>query len=182
MGHGASECAAATGEASQGARKERSSTDAIGRRIATIIYANLWEYGAHGPVPFLPTSRYSSIVSLRRMAGLLMSGFLLHLNLQAADATCAHHSVRGVRESATSHSARHAYHAGSARDAINTETPCEIPAQPNCCQALASCSMVALASGARSTALPNTPGAISQMVSEIPTSPVASPDPPPPKA
>jgi hypothetical protein len=111
-----------------------------------------------------------------------MSGFLLHLNLQAADAPCARHSARSVGESASAHPARHAHHAGSARDAINTKTPCEIPAQPNCCQALASCSMNALASGARSAPLPNGASAISQMVREIPVSPVASPDPPPPKA
>lgn len=41
MGHGASECAAAAGDASQGARNERSSTDAIDCRITPIIYVEL---------------------------------------------------------------------------------------------------------------------------------------------
>ena len=43
MGHGASECAAAAGDASQGARNERSSTDAIDRRITPIIYVEVVE-------------------------------------------------------------------------------------------------------------------------------------------
>jgi hypothetical protein len=119
----------------------------------------------------------------RRAAGLLLTGFLLHLNLAAADPSCTNHSSLSPGLSAGEALPSHVHHqALTSGDAPLNKAPCQIPVQPNCCQSLASCFMDALAVGVRSATIPDGASAITQSVSEIPLSPAASPDPPPPKA
>jgi hypothetical protein len=122
------------------------------------------------------------VVIVRRLSGFLLAGFMLHLNVERADLACALHS-----DHVTPAPAAHAH--GAAHDAMNAahhgvaeSESCQTPAQPDCCQALASCSLVLGIDDAPmrvgSTQLHS---AVRASVESAPLSRLIAPDPPPPK-
>lgn len=138
---------------------------------------------------------------LRRLTGSFLTLLTLHLNLLGADFACAKHAPTESGD-ATQHvmpTTASAHRHGATPNATETATasresvsapelttqqpPCDVPVQPNCCKALATCSVV-FSSG-------NTLGVASTLnLSDLvvpgamtaPPSERAAPEPPPPKA
>ena len=112
---------------------------------------------------------------IRRTVALLLALAMLHLNVERADAACAkHQDAPAADHEGMQHGA----------DAPADQTPCETPASPDCCQALASCAPV-LGIDAGSTTISSStivPMTIVAAVIERPLSRSTAPEPPPPKA
>ena len=127
-------------------------------------------------------------VSIRRFAAFALATSLLHLNVVRADAACAHHESdsapaqpadhpvlphHDVAETTTPASDGHTGH----------ETPCDTPAQSDCCEAFASCTPgmeIAAEMFVAAAGLP--PDDAIGVFFEMPLGRVTTPDPPPPKA
>jgi hypothetical protein len=112
---------------------------------------------------------------IRRLIALLLAVAMLHLNVERADAACAlHHDAPAAGHEGMQHGA----------EAPVDETPCETPASPDCCAALASCAPV-LGLDASSVTISSAaivPMTIVAAVIERPLSRSTAPEPPPPKA
>lgn len=130
-------------------------------------------------------------MTLRRFAGLLTSALMMHLNAAAGGATCGTHSESGraPTASATEHSAGSARMAemaammgSAAQHEQHGDAPCHVPSQATCCQAMASCSVAFVSSGAGSAGSAFEHPAIPGAAVDAPQSVIAAPDPPPPKA
>jgi hypothetical protein len=117
---------------------------------------------------------------IHRLIGLALGAFMHLLNVERADLACGRHVPASASSHHPTHGAAH-HHAPShgARDSEN----CQTPAQQDCCQALASCSVVMAAGDAIVPVQPTTShhgaGAVALME---PHSRVSAPEPPPPKA
>jgi hypothetical protein len=128
---------------------------------------------------------------MRRFAALALATSLLHLNLVRADVACAKHDHAGaLGHGAADHTMEHhgvidaqVAHERDAAGLADREQSCETPSQPECCQALASCSPAfgADAESALSAHVLSHDVAQAGLI-EIPPSRVPTPDPPPPKA
>ncbi len=133
----------------------------------------------------------------RRIAGLAISMLLLQLNVASSDLVCAKHkgeSAEATDRAATAQQAPaptpdhdHGRFAPGTADHDQEPTdearPCEIPAQSDCCQALASCSMTLGYAASNSTArVAVAHFAIAPSVTEAPAYLIHAPEPPPPKA
>lgn len=138
---------------------------------------------------------------LRRLSGLVLALLTLHLNVLGADFACATHPADGhdmsqsgqmqdmsMQDMPVQTVSEHAMHGHEpdgvvAVAATEAPPPCELPVQPECCKALASCSVVfsaaaELAANDGVTALEaRTPIVTSALPTER-----AAPEPPPPKA
>ena len=121
-------------------------------------------------------------VAPRRFIALVLSASLLHLSSARADAACTEHGTAPGATPATHHeSAASTNHHGHSGDASEDEA-CKTPALPECCQALATCS-VTLGSQAslRVDEIHLLHVSVVAALQRAPVSRVATPDPPPPK-
>jgi hypothetical protein len=113
---------------------------------------------------------------IRRLVSLLLAVAMLHLTVARVDAACAMH------DGAATQSSHEGMQHGDA-DAPAEKAPCETPAAPDCCQALASCAPVlSIAEGADVITPLIVHATIAAAVSERPLSRSTAPEPPPPKA
>ena len=118
----------------------------------------------------------------RRTAGMLVAAFMLHLNFVEADAACASHG----RETAATHPATAAHHHASPTQSdqgAGQKAPCDTPSQADCCQALASCTMLLGVNG-EGQSFAGVPGQdhVRSSTIDSPVSLLVPPDTPPPKA
>jgi hypothetical protein len=109
---------------------------------------------------------------------------MLHLNVVRADAACATHEMSAGQDAPTQHDMGgvHEGHDSSPADGAADAADCKTPAQEDCCEALASCSLVLGADDAAvaaPTALPHL--GVLTAPADMPLSRVAAPEPPPPK-
>lgn len=117
----------------------------------------------------------------RRIAALLIGLLSLHLNFVGVDFACADHASGRATAHSVPAAAHHVTdaHATPATDAES----CEIPTQPDCCRAMASCAVnVALDEDAGSSSMPVARDALTGASSHAPRSLVTPPEPPPPRA
>jgi hypothetical protein len=110
---------------------------------------------------------------------------MVHLNVVRADVVCATHVEHSAEPAGhTAHHASHQHHA-TAPDAssVANDASCETPSQPDCCQALASCSVSAVAAVEVAIAQAN-PTHVSAPSRSVltPASRFVAPDTPPPRA
>lgn len=121
------------------------------------------------------------LVAHRRFIALVLSASLLHLSSARADAVCTEHSA--ATGATPTHHERVAPgdHLGHSADGIEEEA-CETPALPECCQALATCS-ITLGSRAslRVDEAHRLHVSVAPALETAPLSRVTTPDPPPPK-
>ncbi|MEO7363449.1 MAG: hypothetical protein ABI120_24155 [Gemmatimonadaceae bacterium] len=140
---------------------------------------------------------------LRRLTGFLLMLLTLHLNLLGADFACAKHAAtEGV--DATEHvmptsASAHMHGAvmtpgameapasvpegAAAREVTTNHAPCDVPVQPGCCKALATCSVVFSAGHMLNAAgMRNSSDLVAALAATAPPSERAAPEPPPPKA
>jgi hypothetical protein len=132
---------------------------------------------------------------VRRIVALALSAVMLHLNVERADVACAthvdgaanteqtHHSVQS-HHATSAHHTTSAHHAPAAEHAISADhQQCQIPAQPDCCLALVSCSIVTdmgtESGNSREALFGSRAVAFAQ---SAPTSRNTAPEPPPPRA
>jgi hypothetical protein len=112
---------------------------------------------------------------------------MLHLSLTPGAAACVDHGAMISHRVATSlpsalqHAPAHT-HASAALAEQTPAPPCDVPAQPSCCSAIAGCATIGLASHL-STATPALPDAapVHETQADVPMSRRAAPEPPPPK-
>jgi hypothetical protein len=123
-------------------------------------------------------------MAARRVAGIAVALLMMHLTFVGADFACAQHGTTSAvgHEHAMAHHQAHAI-AVHVEDAGSGQPPCEIPSQPQCCQALTSCTIAAALDGdSRSTSVPFAHVGIASALMRAPLSRIVAPDPPPPKA
>ncbi|MEP6831756.1 MAG: hypothetical protein ABJB74_00120 [Gemmatimonas sp.] len=140
----------------------------------------------------------------RRLTGVVLTLLTLHLNLLGADTACAKHGpangdvtqhtmvmpvtaashMHGASHEVTHHSMHTTETAASDVSNMTSEAPpCGLPVQPNCCKALASCSIVFSAGSELDVAsIFTAPESIAPSAMTAPPSERAAPEPPPPKA
>jgi len=121
---------------------------------------------------------------IRRLAGVALGAFLLHLNVVRADLACATHSHDASARMSHEHDAP-ASHGMSmhGEHTVDASTSCDAPLQADCCQTLVTCS-VALGLGTDTGMM--SARAVHDVVHAVPqsapTSRTGAPEPPPPKA
>lgn len=120
-------------------------------------------------------------MTLRRFVAFILSLSLLSLTSKRADSACARHGEHASQaagaDAKSAETVDHSAHAPATQD----ET-CDAPALPDCCQALASCSLTI--GGQDPRRLDTAQGGADRIVAtaeSAPASRVASPDPPPPR-
>jgi predicted NBD/HSP70 family sugar kinase len=123
---------------------------------------------------------------IRQLIGAALAASLLHLNVERADLVCATHHERPEAAPAQPehpHGGHHnAPHAAGDHAASSAES-CETPAQPDCCQALVSCSTLLGLDDAGSLSAPAEPHDVTvAALQNRPASRNTAPEPPPPKA
>jgi hypothetical protein len=118
---------------------------------------------------------------MKRIAALLLAIPLLQLNALRAEIACGRHDAANHTE-VVAHEGAHANHAPQ-QGTHTQEESSDVPAQSECCQALASCSLAfGMDAVASSTATPKGRDTLIVALTDIPLSRIAPPDPPPPKA
>ena len=117
----------------------------------------------------------------RRFVALSLAGSLILLTSTRADAACAEHGT-DAGQSARVHDETVAPgdHHGHA-DAASKDETCDTPTLPACCQMLASCSTIAVNDDAVRHDATRTHAGIAAALQSMPSSRVATPDPPPPR-
>jgi hypothetical protein len=120
---------------------------------------------------------------LRRMIGLALGAFMLHLNVERADLACATHS-HGMPASEHSEHAMDGHHGAAPESApSDSHEDCPTPAQTDCCQTMVSCSIGASLSAERDVAeMEIAHAAVMPVAQSHPTSLIRAPEPPPPRA
>ena len=122
---------------------------------------------------------------MRRVGGLLIVVLMLQLNIQSVAAACSTNSSH-AKSSATRHAKtllQHHHATAGSQEAEHSEAPCETPVRTECCQAMISCGSNLFSSGTSTSILPQHDVAIvTPYTLRIPTSRIAAPEPPPPKA
>ena len=132
-------------------------------------------------------SRFSAItdrqlVLPRRFIALVLSASLLHLSSARADDACTEHSAATGATPTHHESVAPGDHLAHSAEAIEEEA-CETPALPECCQALATCSITLGSQGSpRVDEAHRLHASVVAALETAPLSRVATPDPPPPKA
>ena len=115
------------------------------------------------------------IMSVRRLAAFGLAAVMVHLSVARADVACAAHGAhQGNPAAQQDHS--------DAGDHAPHDTRCDTPSQQDCCEALASCSVILGPGG--DTHVAQRADAIDRVISAAvlaPLSRVAAPDPPPPR-
>ncbi|PYP53235.1 MAG: hypothetical protein DMD39_05375 [Gemmatimonadetes bacterium] len=121
----------------------------------------------------------------RRVGGLLIAVLVLQLNIQSVAAACSTNSSH-AKSSAPRHTKTvpdHHHVAARSQEAEHSEAPCETPVRTECCQAMISCGGTLLSSATSTSILSQHDIAIvTPYTLRIPTSRIAAPEPPPPKA
>jgi hypothetical protein len=127
-------------------------------------------------------------VRIRRIAALALAASMMRLSVARADVVCAQHShAPASRPAVPSHAMDHGETTPAPIHDARHEAPtqhqaCDTPALPDCCQALASCSLSFGGQATVAAFLPTTTDAAVAALIEIPLSRVTTPDPPPPRA
>ena len=124
---------------------------------------------------------------LHRAAGLLLSAFMLHLNLVRADVTCASHSGAPTRHA--SHESAAMHHDAAARGdhgvtdhGITEDASCETPVLGDCCPAVSSCApVIGMLSGSDASAILPWHHTIAPAVQLRLHTRSTAPEPPPPR-
>src|SRR5438270_14037673 len=123
-----------------------------------------------------------SPLSIRRIVGIITGICALYLTVGASDLACNNHSAR-VASQLTDPSM--AAHGDSAHKLPVKQTehpaPCKSPAVP-CCVAMTTCAISAVAESPSSTLFPTVSHSVSVLDLTRPTTRIAAPEPPPPKA
>ena len=127
---------------------------------------------------------------IRRVAGLALGAFMLHLNVVRADLTCATHSHDRSSQDRSSHSAHeHGAPASShsmsmhAEHAVTSTESCDAPVQVDCCSALVTCSVaLGLNTHASWLSAMTSHDLVDTVAQNAPLSRTGAPEPPPPKA
>ena len=121
---------------------------------------------------------------MNRVAALMLAVPLLQLNVLRADLACSSHDRADHSaqvESANHASEAHALHGAGEHSGAPADDG-DTPGQPQCCQALASCSIVlGLDDDASFERCGRTHAGVASVLAEMPHSRAAAPDPPPPK-
>jgi hypothetical protein len=122
---------------------------------------------------------------LRRLTALVSSLLMLQLSFAAGDLACATHDSE--RSSATHQHSDHGASASAAMhhasDAVDASKSCRVPARGDCCAALVSCGpSIGIATTITTQDIQSIYSRIDLPISELPASPTAAPEPPPPKA
>lgn len=123
---------------------------------------------------------------VRRIAAIAVAGALIHFNVVRADAACGTHEHSSDAAPSQAHHAsatHHEAHSHATHPKVHEQQACDTPTQPECCLALASCTL-AFGWGAESAVgeyVPTREGAVTALT-DIPVSLVSTPEPPPPKA
>jgi hypothetical protein len=109
---------------------------------------------------------------------------MVHLNVVRADVTCATHREHSAAPAGhTAHHASHQHGAIAAAASTAKDASCETPSQPECCQALASCTVNAVATSEVATAQPTPTYSVALARAIVtPASRLVAPDTPPPRA
>jgi len=122
---------------------------------------------------------------IRRVGGLLIAVLMLQLNIQSVAAACSTNSSH-AKSSAAKHTKTVPHHhhvtAGS-QEVEHSHAPCKTPPRAECCQAMTSCGST-LFSGRSSAPIASQRelAVVTPYTLRIPTSRIAAPEPPPPKA
>jgi hypothetical protein len=116
----------------------------------------------------------------RPWSALFVVLMMLRLTFVGADFACAQHGGQSGVAHASESQDPHAAH--STTETAATEQPCELPALPECCTAMASCAVNLVLEGAEQTTSAFMREAVAVADSYAPRSRVTAPDPPPPKA
>jgi hypothetical protein len=121
---------------------------------------------------------------MRRALALLLVGPLLHLNVVRADTACATHPAEAAAAPAREPgSDAQAHHQHGAPAPATDEESCEVPAQVECCQALASCGPTLGGDPASADhGLTTDRHGVPATQRTLPLSATAAPEPPPPRA
>jgi hypothetical protein len=122
-------------------------------------------------------------VIVRRLSGILLAGFMLHLNVERADLACAAHPDHATpAPAAHAHAGHHHAVANAEHGGVAESESCQTPTQPDCCQALASCSLVlGIDDAPMSVSATQSHSAVLAGAGSAPSSRLIAPDPPPPK-
>lgn len=117
----------------------------------------------------------------RRFVAMILAGSLLHLTSTRADAACAEHGENAGQSTRvhgeTGEPGDHHGYAGAA----STDEKCDTPTLPACCEMLAACSTVLVNNDVVRHDATRTHAGIAAAVQTMPSSRVATPDPPPPR-
>ncbi|MFL5463096.1 MAG: hypothetical protein ACJ78G_07680 [Gemmatimonadaceae bacterium] len=123
-------------------------------------------------------------MTIRRLAGLLLSVLSLQLNFRASDLVCAAHDGGRSSHAGVAAGEHHemAMSADHTEQSAGEKQSCEIPVTRDCCQALTSCAMTldACASPTNSGISLDRARAASA-TADAPASLIQRPEPPPPK-
>lgn len=122
-------------------------------------------------------------MSIRRLAALLTSAFMLHLNVVAADAACVTHAGAAAAVGASHHgSGGHgSAGAGHAGDDHVGEL-CQTPSQSHCCEAMAACAPVDVGSAVYLAPAHSAHDSSVDLATRVPLTRFIAPETPPPKA
>lgn len=136
--------------------------------------------GLCGQLPFVRgLPRLLPVPLVRRLTAIVLGVALLHLSAARADASCASHRATAAQAESGQMPAHDMDHESDA----SRGSSCDTPAQAQCCQLLASCSVVL---GATTPAQISSPARSHDEVisvgAERPASLFTAPEPPPPRA
>ena len=116
---------------------------------------------------------------IRRATALLLGSFLLVLNVERADQSCARHSTAAMAP----HAGMQHHADASGHSSGNGTEDCPAPAQSDCCSALATCSMtMAFERVMSSESIALRHDDVAQRPVITPHSRIRAPEPPPPRA
>jgi hypothetical protein len=117
----------------------------------------------------------------RRITALLIGLLTIHLSFLGVDLACADHGLSGPPAHSAAAMATH--HATSDEAAVAETESCEIPAQQDCCRAMASCALsVEIDTSAPASDAPFARGSVAATAMRLPLSQTSPPEPPPPRA
>ncbi|HEU4994184.1 MAG TPA: hypothetical protein VFT29_05165 [Gemmatimonadaceae bacterium] len=121
---------------------------------------------------------------LRRLVGVALGAFMLVLNVERADISCARHANHArAEQSDHAQMNHHQSDAGDSQESARGDDGCQTPTLPACCQAVVSCSVVlALGDMTSGTELAIRHVSLPPTAQTLPLSRVTAPEPPPPKA
>lgn len=118
----------------------------------------------------------------RRFVALALAASMLHLSSVRVDSACATHGEHSTGSAQVHHVDVDSHASESHVPGASTDKSCETPSQPDCCQALASCSVALGFDGAARLAQHGLAHAgVLAALTNVPLSRIATPDPPPPR-
>jgi hypothetical protein len=128
-----------------------------------------------------PTPRLHDVTG-RRFVALALAASMLHLSSVRADSACATHGEHSKGSAQMHHDDADSHSSHSPGPGDSKDKSCETPSQPDCCQALASCSVaLGFDGGARLAQHELAHAGVLAALTTAPLSRIATPDPPPPR-